>query len=81
MTYARFRADPSKVRVSIARDGTAWRATIATRADDALVSRHGTTPRKALARALRAADEARMPGIDLGMDWAYHHPHHRAPAR
>lgn len=72
---ARFRVDPSRLRVSIRRqpDGE-WEVCIATRADDALVARGGNTPRKALARALRAADEEGLPGVDLHMQWAYEHP-------
>jgi hypothetical protein len=73
---ARFRADPSKVRVAIRREGTEWLVIIATRSDDRLVARHGRSPIKTLVRTLRAAADMDMPGIDLAMSWAYDHPQH-----
>lgn len=76
----RFRVDPTRLRVSMRRlpDGE-WEACVATRDDSALVARGGNTPRKALARALRAADEEGLPGVDLHMQWAYEHPWPAAP--
>ena len=80
---ARFRADPSKVRVSVIRceqdDGrrkTWWYATISTRPGVPYrgVGAPGVTAEEALWEALLVADCERIPGIDLGMDSAYEHP-------
>ena len=69
---ARFRADPKRVRVSVRRWQGEWIVFVVAREGTANVSRTGNTPRKALARALRAAEW--IPGVDLGMGWAYEHP-------
>jgi hypothetical protein len=75
--HARFRADPSKVRVGVLRLGDRhWMVTIEPRDRSArTVYEHGNTPRKALARALRRAEKWQIPGLDLGMQWAYEHPY------
>jgi hypothetical protein len=70
----RFRADPRRVRVSIARGPKGWRATVAARGEDGpTVIRSARTPRMATMLALRAADGS-VPGIDLWMQWTYRHP-------
>ncbi len=69
---ARFRADPSKVRVTMRPHGREWVCSI--ESDNGLVIKRGTSPKKALVRALREADRADLEGIDLGMEWAYPHP-------
>ena len=72
---ARFRADPRKVRVSIRRIDDAWVAHFATRDGGVSVEgRHKRSPSRAVARALLAANRIDMPGVDLGMEWAYDHP-------
>lgn len=76
---ARFRVDPARVRIGVRRtlDGW-WLVTITSRESPFLmpvVSLHSISPVKALVRALRRADNAKIPGIDLGMGWAYPHPH------
>ena len=80
---ARFRVDPSKLRVQIKRceqdDGqrkTWWYATISTRPGVPYrgVGAPGVTAEEALWEALLIADNERIPGIDLGMDNAYEHP-------
>lgn len=79
---ARFRADPSKVRVSIRRMPNGWwRATVEERdvGQNAIelpfTGMHKLSPVRAVVRALLAADRAQLPGIDLGMGWAYEHPY------
>jgi len=76
--YARFRADPSKVRVSICRTAPdEWRVTITLigHPEIAPVVCRSATPRHAITRALAAASRARLPGIDRDLQWAYDHPH------
>ncbi len=72
--FARFRADPAKVRVRVRRceNGTHWSVEVSS--GGMAVYRADTGPRKALVRALRAAEAAGLPGIDLGMGRAYEHP-------
>ncbi len=71
---ARFRADPAKVRVGVRRTEQGWYVRVISRSDGRQHSAVDTGPRKALVRALRAAEAAGLPGIDLGMGWAYEHP-------
>lgn len=81
-TLTRFRADPTRVRVSIQhcsapgpRFTAYWVVTIRSLQRDVFgVMRAHRSPKKALALALRAAERLRIPGIDLGMQWAYYHP-------
>jgi len=74
---ARFRADPRKVRVAIRRVGREWVVWISSRATPTRgCEGRATGPRKALAKALLAADAANLDGVDLSMGWAYEHPQH-----
>jgi hypothetical protein len=71
----RFRADPSKVRISVRPHGALWYVKISSRSEErGCVERMNQNPLKALVLALRAADDVNLPGIDVGMDWAYEHP-------
>lgn len=79
---ARFRADPRRVRIGVRRSNggwvgggdRAWDVTITSRGSGMVVTRRDRSPLKALVKALRCAEESGMPGIDLGMQWAYNHP-------
>ncbi len=73
---ARFRVDPERVRVAIRPHGDLWYATIARRSDPGTVAveRMHRSPSRALALALRHADNLDLPGVDLHMQWAYEHP-------
>lgn len=77
----RFRADPEKVRVSIRRSysGDAWIAGIGPRGQDPVVRRIHKSPLKAMQLALNAAHLRRVPGMDVGMQWAYEHPFPEPP--
>jgi hypothetical protein len=68
----RFRANPRRVRIGVRRDGEGWYVRIYGGA--LVVTRWAKSPGKALVLALRAAEGVDMPGIDLGMQWAYDHP-------
>ncbi len=73
---ARFRADPARVRVAVRREGHHWYATVVPRDN----SEQATTawnpdPKVAVMCALRKANFLNYPGIDLGMDHVYDHPH------
>jgi hypothetical protein len=72
----RFRADPDKVRVGVrARGASGFTVSIASREfPSKCVEAFATSPRKALAKALRLADAAQIPGLDLATGWAYRHP-------
>ena len=73
---ARFRADPSKVRVSVRRssDGL-FMVKIAERADDKrLVVGAHLVVRSAVYRALLLAQAAGLDGVDLDLAWTYPHP-------
>lgn len=72
---ARLRANPKRVRVAIRRmpDGR-WLATVQSREDGRAVGCLHNVALRALARAIRSASDAKFPGVDLGMDWAYVHP-------
>ena len=71
----RFRANPSKVRVAMRRDGALWLATVTSRDPHGPVfEARATGPRKALVLALNKADEAGLPGVDLSMGSVYRHP-------
>lgn len=74
---ARFRADPKRIRVSLGRTPSGrWVATVATRdvAARMVCFGQGDTPQHAVWTALQEADAAGMPGVDLGLQWAYEHP-------
>jgi hypothetical protein len=72
---ARFRADPTKVRVSIRGRKRNWTATVQSLIDPfKIASVMKTSPRKAVMLALREAESLGMEGVDLGMGSAYVHP-------
>ena len=74
---ARFRANPSKVRIGIRREETWWVATVSSRDPRGPVYQATATgPRKALVKALLSADADGLDGVDLSMGWAYDHPQH-----
>ncbi len=87
---ARFRASPSKVRVSIRRleDGVYMVTVAEKRKENPLRSSSSVilrevkachkVPRSAILRALYEAEGANIEGIDLGMGSAYHHPQYRS---
>lgn len=74
---ARFRADPDKVRVAVRRRGRHWLATVTSRSDeDECYEVVAANPAEAVFDAL--ADARHVPGVDIGMLWAYVHPQSRA---
>lgn len=76
--YARFRADPAKVRVALRKEGDFWCATVSSRPRlriaDKVHTASARSPQCAINDALHKASFAKLPGIDLDMDWAYTHP-------
>lgn len=72
---ARFRADPSRVRVGVRRVGALTMVTISSTTPDgpSVIAVH-SGPRKALVLALREAEYHGIGGIDLAMGSAYPHP-------
>lgn len=77
MGLARFRADPSRVRIGISRDGHAWTATVSSRTGITAYGRSTSVdPKNAVRKALQAARDRGVDGVDLGMQWAYEHPQH-----
>lgn len=77
MKYARFRADPEKVRVSIGyhRKVGACIATVSSREPFGGVARQAhEDPELAVLLALKQARRLGMPGIDLDLTWSYAHP-------
>lgn len=86
---ARFRADPSHVRVGVRRLAPdSWEVIVEPRAYPVPhapvtgcgpVIGSGRTAYRALARAIRAAWNAKIPGVDIYMEWAYPHPQGRKP--
>lgn len=81
-TLSRFRADPKKVRIAICwlRSKQKWLVTIYARQKGPEGSGLPTawgwsdSPKKAMARALKLAEEGEISGIDLGMGSTYEHP-------
>jgi hypothetical protein len=73
-TLARFRVDPSRVRVAIRPDGAEWLATISSRETGRRVEVRAKAPRNAVVKALHTAEAAGLGGVDLGMQSAYVHP-------
>lgn len=74
-SLARFRADPSKVRVSVRPHGNGFTATVASRSDNE--TKFWCTDLNAsiaIDAALTAAGRCEMEGIDLGIDYVYEHP-------
>lgn len=76
MGLTRFRADPSKVRVSVRRVLNGWSVQVSSRVSSSplytVADRADAS--SALDAALDAADQLNIPGIDIGMDRAYEHP-------
>lgn len=75
----RLRANPKKVRVSIGHFTTDehdwWRVTVQSLEEpEHKVIVYAREPRAGVVKALRGAWHNGMPGIDLGMGWAYPHP-------
>lgn len=82
-TLVRLRANPEKVRVAIRRCGREWVATVSPRGSHPLLDPNGepvefetceADPAAAVFDALLSADSYELPGVDLGMEWAYQHP-------
>lgn len=85
MNLARFRADPTMLRVGVRllmkgpRKGK-WFAIVQERHKRPGVRGRmaawafGTSPKKALVTALRAAKTGQLIGLDLDLQWAYPHP-------
>jgi len=72
---ARFRADPAVVRVAWRNHDGLWLVTITTRdGHRGPVQKMARCPLRAMAMALRSAEDFGIPGIDLGMQWSYRHP-------
>lgn len=71
---ARFRADPSKVRVSVRHNGSSFLVTVRTIAkpSEFLFVRRDTYE-EAMTEALKSAEDL-FPGIDPDMQWTYEHP-------
>lgn len=81
MSLARFRADPRRVRIGVRRHGDLWYVRIGRLSTVTFgwifsVERMHRSPTRALVLALRAAEALQIPGVDLGMQWAYEHPQH-----
>lgn len=74
-TLTRFRADPSRVRVSIRRIHVGWLATVRNRAVRLRTLQWHSDPTRAVMKALARAARAGVGGIDLEFQWAYPHPH------
>jgi len=75
--FVRFRADPSKIRVSLGKNGYGdCKVTIYERNTNRSVSAIGLNPKHAIDHALRKAKEHRFYGIDLDMQNAYEHPYY-----
>jgi hypothetical protein len=71
---ARFRADPSRIRVSIRPLVGGWKVTIASRDGHQTCSDIDADLERALDRALAFAEHLEFPGIDRHMSWSYQHP-------
>lgn len=75
---ARFRADPSKVRVCVRRDPEDpryWRAVVCNFLKTPYYAGRARSPTLAVRRALRgAAEECDMEGGDPDLQWTYDHP-------
>ncbi len=78
-SLTRFRADPSKVRIVLRPEGTAWRIRIESHCGEyprlhCLAAHAELIPGNMMNLLVQARDE-QVPGIDLFMEWAYEHPH------
>lgn len=72
---ARFRADPSRIRVAVRKVGDEWAVSIETRGrSKRRVRAQHRSPKRALVIALRKAEALGFDGMDLEMGWAYRHP-------
>lgn len=70
----RFRADPSKVRVSIRKWGDGWFARVCSKADPTCAATATSNdPKDAVDRALKLAERL-VKGVDLDMGQTYLHP-------
>lgn len=71
----RFRANPDKVRVGVQRQEGGFIVTVSTRVGPELKAEaFATSAKKALVKALLAAEKIDLPGLDLSMGWTYKHP-------
>jgi hypothetical protein len=70
MGLVRFRANPKKVTVKVAKCDEGWRVIVDCGWRMACVI--GPKPRVAAMRALRMVKDE--DGVDLGMQWTYEHP-------
>lgn len=70
---ARFRADPSKVRVSVRPCRGAFFIRVQSRTEGIEVSTHHSCPITGVMTVLKTASKL-MDGIDLRMQWACPHP-------
>lgn len=76
----RFLADPQRVRASIRRIEHGWEATVTSRVTPTVCFKaQDPHPDVAMHAALLKADAFGIAGVDLGMDWAYPHPHLTPP--
>ncbi len=75
--WVRFRADPSKIRISLGKNGYGdWRVIIVERKTMKWISSTGLNPKAALDYALRHAEERGFDGIDRRMQCVYEHPYY-----
>lgn len=72
----RLRADPEKVRIGLCYQGEnkVWVITVRSRNNSNVIICRDKHPKEALEKALKMAEKAGIPGIDLAMQWAYDHP-------
>ncbi len=73
-TYARFHADPTKVKVSLRTTEEGYIATVSSRTEAQFFTGEASSPASAVKLALYAAKLGNLPGLDLGLDSAYDHP-------
>ena len=71
---ARFRADPTRIRVAVRPCAAGWYAHVEDRATSRSWWATHAKPSTAVSRALRLAERDKQPGIDLAMQWTYPHP-------
>jgi hypothetical protein len=71
---ARFRADPSKVRVSVRPIGEAFRVNVTSRTTGTVAQATDKYIEVAIHAALLDAESIGIKGIDLELRWAYEHP-------
>jgi len=70
----RWRANPKKIRVSIRKSNEFWIATVRCLSTNDFVFATSASPKDAVMIALQGAEAKDFDGVDIGMQWAYHHP-------